>query len=102
MKITNFPAFTPSFNKLIENQEKRFLIEFYHYDFNSEPFLYTDCYVQDIIMEKVPEHGLIITIFTPYTTISLSERNHFTNISDEAVVFSSKHDDESYCIINFS
>jgi len=101
MNITNFPSFKPSFKKLKLNAKKRYSMQFYHHDFNSEPFLHVDAYAQFVRMEEISEHGLIITIITPDTLITFSEKNHSTNISGDSVVFSSKHDDETYCIIDF-
>jgi hypothetical protein len=102
--ITNFPAFTSSYKKLKEESENKLLrifIEFYHHDFQSEPFMYLEGSVQTISMEEIEEHGKVINIITSETILSFTERNYHTNISGDAVVFSSKDDNETYCIIEF-
>lgn len=76
-------------------------IEFYHHDFQSEPFLHLEASVKNVSIEQVEEHGKVISILTPETLFSFSERNYHTNLSNDDVVFSSKKDDETYCLISF-
>ena|SRR5690625_826824 len=102
--ITTFPAFISSYKKLEElnrNKALNIFIQLYHYDDQSEPFLFIEGKVESLRLEEVDEHGKIINITTPETMFIFSERNYHTNISNEAVVFSSKNDNETYYIIEF-
>ncbi|WP_337970215.1 hypothetical protein [Virgibacillus salexigens] len=103
-KVTNLPAFKSSFKKLKEKESNSLLkmnMEFYHHDFQSEPFLHVEAPVESIFMEHVEEHRNIISILTSETTFTFSEKNYNTNISNDVVVFSSKNDEQTYCIIEF-
>lgn len=101
-KIKQFNNFQTSYKRLIEQPDIDLLkinIQYYHHDFQSEPFLHVEAEIDHIIIEHVEDHGLVISILTPETTFSFSERNYNTNLSNDAVVFSSKYDEETYCII---
>jgi len=100
MNITNFPSFMPSYKKLEKNKGNAFSIEMYHHDDNSEPTIFIAEIPRDIRLDKLDEHGLIIEIHLKNSCLVFTERNHFTNISNETVVFSSKHDDETYWLID--
>ncbi|MBN6206227.1 hypothetical protein JYK21_07170 [Ralstonia pickettii] len=103
-KIIQFNSFGTIFNKLV-NQSKNDLtnvnVEFYHHNFQNEPFLHIEASVENISIEEVDEYGKIISILTSETTLSFSENNYHANLSNDDVVFSSKNDDETYCIISF-
>lgn len=103
-KVLSFNNFQTSYKKLIqqaENDLTKINIEFYHHDFQSEPLLHIESDVENVIFEDVEGHGKVISILTTEATFSFSERNYHTNLSNDAVVFSSKHDDETHCIIDF-
>lgn len=100
--VTIFPSFIPSYKRLKENQHKVFHIEFYHHDPNSEPTFYINSKALDIRFEKIEDEWMSITIRTPEIELTFGERNYFTNLSNDDVVFSSKFDDETYCLISFS
>lgn len=80
----------------------RFNIEYYHFDDDSEPVISIDAEAERLVLDYVPEHGLVISILTKESIISFSEKNYITNLSsDNSVVFASKHNDETHCIIQF-
>lgn len=102
--IKTFNNFQTSYRKMIENASNdltKILIEFYHHDFQSEPFLVVSGHAETIRMEEVEEYGKIINITTKENILTFTERNYHTNLSNNAIVFSSKFDDETYCIIEF-
>ncbi|KHD86344.1 hypothetical protein NG54_03215 [Heyndrickxia ginsengihumi] len=100
--VTNFPRFIPSYKRLKENQNKVFTVEFYHHDVNSEPTFSTISLASDIFLEKIENEGTFITIRLTGLDLTFGEKNYNTNLSDDGVVFSSKHDDETYFLIHFS
>lgn len=53
----------------------KFSIQIYHHDFNGEPFFHAESNVEKVILDYVDEHGLIITIMTPDSSYSFSEKN---------------------------
>jgi len=102
--IATFSAFVPSYRKLQQlsyNKVLNIFIQYFHHDDQSEPFLYLEGEVNSLRLEEVEEQGKIISITTPESMFTFSERNYLTNISGDAVVFSSKNDNETYCIIEF-
>lgn len=102
--IATFPTFISSYKKLEELNRSKALnifIQLYHHDDQSEPFLFIEGPVESLKLEEVEEHGKIINITTPETMFTFTEINYHTNISDDAVVFSSKNDTETYYIIEF-
>lgn len=98
---TNLSTFGQSFKQLKKNFDMKFFIHFYHHNANSEPFLHIDGYIENLSIERVDEHGFAINILTHETILVFTEQNYFSNISGESVVFSSKHDDGTHCIIEF-
>lgn len=104
MNVTKFPTFTSSYRKLeqlCKNKVLKIYIQLYHHDEQSEPCLSIEGDVQNIMLEEVEGHGKVISIMTAETMVTFTEDNYFTNISNDAVVFSSKKDDETYYIIEF-
>lgn len=99
--VANFPSFIPSYKQLKENEHKQFSIAFYHHDCGSEPTIHISDYAESIRLDDDEEYGKIIEIHTPETFMTFTEKNHLTNLSNDDVVFSSKHDDETYWIIEF-
>lgn len=80
----------------------RFNIEYYHFDDDSEPVISIDAEAERLVLDYVPEHGLVISILTKESIIGFSEKNYTTNLgSDNSVVFASKNDNETHCIIQF-
>ncbi|OAK70052.1 hypothetical protein [Lederbergia galactosidilytica] len=103
-KTIEFNNFQTTFNRLTRQAKNKLLkinIEFYHHDSASEPFIHVEADIERIFMEIAEPHGKVITILTQETTFSFTERNHHTNLSNDDVVFSSKNDDETFCIISF-
>ncbi|WP_077317617.1 hypothetical protein [Virgibacillus proomii] len=99
-------AFKKSYAKMREIVREtvgvRFNIEYYHFDDDSEPVISIDAEAERLVLDYVPEHGLVISILTKESIISFSEKNYITNLSsDNSVVFASKHNDETHCIIQF-
>ncbi|MEN2467993.1 hypothetical protein [Ornithinibacillus sp. JPR2-1] len=103
-KTIQFNSFQTTYNKLLKNAINdltKVNIQYFHHDFQSEPFLHVEAKVENVMLEHVETHGLVITVLTPETTFTFTERNYYTNLSNDAVVFSSKNDGETYCIIEF-
>jgi hypothetical protein len=74
----------------------------YHHDNNSEPTISVIGIASGVLQEHNDELGMIITIYLDDSYFAFCECRHFTNLSNEEVVFSSKHDDETFWIISFS
>jgi len=101
-KVTPFPSFKVSIDELRKRLGTPAYIEFYHHDFASEPTTVIHADLQDVSAEKVDEHGTVLTIRFKDTTLTFTEKNHHTNLSNGAVVFSSKYDPETYWFITFT
>lgn len=102
--IKQFNNFQTSYRKMIANASIDLLkinVEYYHHDFQSEPFLHIEGHIENITLDHIEEYGHVISVFTKETTLSFIESNYHTNLSNDCVIFSSKFDDETYCIIQF-
>ncbi|MBU9711112.1 hypothetical protein [Evansella tamaricis] len=102
--IKQFNSYQTTFNKLIKQANNDLIkinIAYYHHDYQSEPFLHIEAHIENVHIEETIDYGKIITIHTNEVALSFFEKNYLTNISGDAVVFSSKHDEETYCIIEF-
>ncbi|GGN64581.1 hypothetical protein GCM10007971_32600 [Oceanobacillus indicireducens] len=102
-KIKQFNSFLTSFKELNRNFNscKKVLIEFYHYDMPSEPTVSVLNYMDEIIFDEIDGERSIEIRFSGGTDVCFREQLHNTNLSNGSVVFSSKHDDETYCLISF-
>lgn len=98
--VAYFPSFKVSYNRLKENQENVYVVEFYHRDMPSEPTVSIVDSISDVFAEFDDDPCITIR-FDGGTDLTFSKENYYTNLSDGDVVFSSKHDDETYCIIEF-
>lgn len=102
MAVTNFPSFVPSYKRLKENKERPFLIEFYHNDYQSEPTISIIDLASKIFMDDLDGEKTINIQFIGGTDLTFRESIYNSNLSNNDVVFSSRFDDETYCIISFS
>lgn len=100
-KVVAFPSFLPSYNKLRENEDDTYIVEFYHKDMPSEPTVSIINSVSEVFADFDDEPYISIR-FVGGTDLTFTSEGYHTNLSDDAVVFSSKHDDETYCVISFS
>lgn len=100
--VTQFPSFKTSYKRLKENKYRSFLVEFYHYDNRSEPTLSIFSLVSEITIYEIDNEKLIGIRFVGGTDLTFRESIYNSNLSNDDVVFSSKFDDETYCIISFS
>jgi len=82
------------------NEGYKFSIEVYHHDHNGEPYISVEAYPELVRPEHV-DGNLIILIHTKENAFTFSAENYNTNLSGDAVVFSSKKDDETHVFINF-
>lgn len=98
--VAAFPSFKSSYRMLEKNKHNVYVVEYYHRDMPSEPSVSIINLVSDIFADFDDEPYISIR-FVGGTDLSFTEENYNTNISDDAVVFSSKHDDRTYCIIEF-
>ncbi|WP_158681479.1 hypothetical protein [Microbulbifer pacificus] len=103
-KILNLNSFDRTYKRIVEKSSNDLIkinVEFYHHDFQSEPFLHTEAKVQNVLFDRSLDGGAVITIMTNESYLSFAEKNYHTNLSGDDVVFSSKHNSETYCIIQF-
>lgn len=103
-EIKQFNSFPTSFKKIndsLGNGIPKINVEYYHHDFQDEPLLHIEAHLEGVRQDFIEDHGHIISILTKETTIVFTENNYHTNLSNDDVVFSSKNDDETYCIITF-
>ncbi len=101
-KVMPFNNFKTSYTELKNNTRNRFLIEFYHHDFPSEPTLSVLDNVLEVVFDRIEGESYIsIRLFSDTTDITFKSGSYHTNLSNGDVVFSSKHDNETYCLISF-
>lgn len=101
--IKQFNSFLTSYKELNKNfnQRKRFLIECYHHDDQSEPSVSVLNGVEDLMFDDIDGEKHISIRFIGGTDVCFREKIHLTNLSNGDVVFSSKHDNETYYLISF-
>lgn len=102
--IKQFNSFKTSYKELKRNEDKRFLIEFYHYDLPSMPTISVLDNVTEVMMffdEMEREEYITIRTLKDNTDIYFSKKSYNTNLSNGCVVFSSKNDDKTHCLISF-
>lgn len=99
-KIATFPSFIPSYKRLKENKDNVYIVEFYHRDMPSEPTVSIINSVEEVFADFEDETYISIR-FKGGTDLAFTSESYHTNLSNDAVVFSSKFDDETYCIIEF-
>ncbi|MFD1066646.1 hypothetical protein [Oceanobacillus locisalsi] len=97
-EIKQFNSFPVSYNKLTDFTNKRVLAEYYHHDTPSEPSVSVLGTLTDVFI-STDNDGYISLRFKYGTDVSFHEENYFTNLSYDSVVFASKNDEETYCII---
>lgn len=98
--VATFPSFIPSYKRLVENKNNVYVVEFYHRDMPSEPTVSIINLVSEVFAEFDDEPYISIR-FVGGTDLTFTSENYHTNLSDDDVVFSSKYDDETYCVIEF-
>lgn len=99
--VTNFPSFVPSYKRLTENKDRVYIVEFYHgEDTPSEPTVSIINSVTDVFADFDDEPYISIR-FEGGTDLTFTQESYSTNLSHGAVVFASKHESETYCIIEF-
>lgn len=98
--VTVFPSFVSSYKELVRNKNSVYIVEFYHRDTPSEPTVSIINLVSEIFAD-FDEDPYISIRFIGGTDLTFTSENYSTNLSDDAVVFASKNDDETFCIIEF-
>ncbi len=98
--ISHFPSYLPSYNRLEENKNNVYVVEFYHCDVPSEPTVSIVDKVSEVFADFEDEPYISIR-FDGGTDLTFTSGNYYTNLSNNAVVFSSKHVNDTYCIIEF-
>lgn len=99
-KVIQFNSFKTSYKRLLENKHNIYVVEFYHHDMPSQPTVSIVSLVSDVFAEFNDETYISIR-FNGGTDLTFTNESYTTNLSNECVVFSSKHNDETYCIIEF-
>ncbi|MED2940690.1 hypothetical protein [Cytobacillus horneckiae] len=98
-EIKQFNSFPVSYCRLSDDfLNQRVLAEYYHHDMPSEPSISVLGVLTDVFISN-DDDGYINLRFENGTDISFKKENYLTNISNEEVVFTSKYDSETYCII---
>jgi len=92
-------SFKQAYEKLRNERHKRFSIQIYHNDCNSEPFHSSLSEVEGVILDFIDEK--IITVITTDSIISFSEEKWIPYAGGDYVSFCSIDDAETYCIIEF-
>src|SRR5690625_2897656 len=100
-KVTKFPSFVSSYRYLEENKGEVTLVEFYHHDMPSEPSVSVVDHMDSVFTDNIEGSMHIGIRFDGGTDLSFDDKNYNTNISNGSVIFSSKHDNETNCIIDF-
>lgn len=90
-----------AYQHLKDNSDMKFSIEYYHHNNQSEPFLSSMSDVEVVRLECVDGDELIVSVMTPELIVSFGEMDWKVSIGEDYVVFSSKEDNETHCIINF-
>lgn len=98
--VTLFPSFASSYKELVKNKHNVYIVEFYHRDVPSEPTVSIINSVSDVFAHFDDESYISIR-FVGGTDLTFTEESYTTNLSNGAVVFGSKCDNETYCIIEF-
>lgn len=104
LKVTHFPSFVyfqNSYNKLEDNANNVYLVELYHRDMPSQPTVSIVDQVSEVFSDIGADESYISIRFVGGTDLTFTSESYNTNISNNAVIFSSKFDDETYCIIEF-
>lgn len=101
-KIMQFNNFKTSYNELKNNSRKRYLVEFYHHAFPGEPVISVLDNIYEISSDEIESESFIsIKTFMGNTDITFRSNEYETNLSNGHVVFASKYDNDTYCLISF-
>ncbi len=98
--VAAFQSFIPSYKRLKENENNVYIVEFYHRDTPSEPTVSIINSVSEVFA-NFDEDSYISIRFVGGTDLSFTSESYNTNLSKNAVVFNSKYDDDTFCIIEF-
>jgi len=98
--VAAFPSFITSYNRLKENADNVYIVELYHQDRMSEPTVSIINSVSEVFADFDDEPYISIR-FDGGTDLTFTSESYFTNLSGDAVVFSSKYAYETCCIIEF-
>ncbi|MFB1100854.1 hypothetical protein [Terribacillus sp. JSM ZJ617] len=101
--VVEFNSFDTSSNELWKKfgERKNFEVSLYHHNRDSEPHIHINDRPSSIEIDHDDEDGTIIVLNYKSLSFTWYEKNHHTNLSNGAVVFSSKHDSDTYWIIDF-
>ena len=75
------------------------LVEYYHHDASSEPTLSALSKVVDMFYGVIDAEPYIALRFSEGTDITFTGASYNTNLSNNNIVFSSKFDNKTHCII---
>lgn len=100
-KITNLPTFTTSYKALKENIGELVLVELYHQDIVFDPVVSVVSQLNATFNANDEGISHINLRIDGGTDLKFNSDNFDTGISDGAVVFLSKHDEGTYCVIDF-
>lgn len=98
-KVLSFNNFKTSAKQLESFVGHVCLVEYYHNDVSSEPTVSILNKIEDVYYGEDESERHISIRFSEGTDLSFSNEAYETNLSNGVVVFGSKHDDETYCLI---
>ncbi|GAA0344136.1 hypothetical protein ACW0TQ_07955 [Oceanobacillus sp. M60] len=98
-EIKQFNSFPVSFNRLKGFTNQKVLAEYYHHDVPSEPSVSVLNVAEYVSFLDFETENFIGIRFADGTNVDFSSQIYNTNLSNDSVVFSSKNDEETYCII---
>lgn len=97
--ILAFNNFKTSAKRLKEFVSRECLLEYYHHNTPSEPSVSVLSIVEDVFYGNDGFDKYLSIRFKDGTDITFTDEAYNTNLSNDDVVFSSKFDDETYCIL---
>lgn len=101
-KVMQFNSFKTSYHELNKNLSSRFLIEYYHHAHPGEPVISILDNVYEVVTTEIEgDTHITIKTFSETSDISFTSGEYETNLSNGYVVFASKHDNETHCLISF-
>lgn len=101
-KVMEFNNFKTTYNELKSNTRKRFLIEFYHHTSPGDPVLSVLDNVYEVASCEIEgETYITIKTFSETTDVTFTSGVYETNLSNGYVVFASRYDNRTYCLISF-
>jgi len=101
MTVTEFPSFKKGFERLKEFVDEMCLVEFYHHEMPGVPSISVVGRIDSVFSDYIEGLSHIGMRLDGGTDLNFDNGNYKIIFSNGSVIFSSKHDNETYCIIDF-